>query len=99
MEDDERRPVPASSVYSQSPHFRARQNMDQIEEESRSRSQDTTRDLEAGNSTSYATSEAELVKQKRRKRRRVSYREQIAAKKRLGMAFGVTTLGAVITCE
>lgn len=75
--------------------------MEQIEEEPRSVTPETTHDLEAGSSISYATSETQLVREKRRKRRRVaeSYREKIAAKKRLGMAFGVTTLAAVITCK
>lgn len=94
--------VPASSVYSQSPDVRAHPSfMEQIEEEPRSLSPETTHDLEAGTTTSYATSETQLVREKRRKRRRIaeSYREKIAAKKRLGMAFGVTTLAAVITCE
>lgn len=101
IEEDEHHAVPASSVYSQSPNFQARNTMEEIEEESRSMSADTTHDLEAGHSTSCPTSEAELVRQKRRKRRRVaeSYRSRIAAKKRLGMAFGITTLAAVITCK
>lgn len=103
VEDDERRTVSTSSVYSQSPNVQVQRTfMDQSEEEPRSRSPEPTHDLEAGISTSsYASSEAELVREKRRKRRRVaeSYRERIAAKKRLGVAFGVTTLAAVITCE
>lgn len=94
--------VPASSVYSQSPDIRAHNSfMEQIEEEPRALSPDTTHDLEGGTSISYASSETQLVREKRRKRRRIaeSYREKIGAKKRLGMAFGVTTLAAVITCE
>lgn len=99
-EYDEHRGVAASSVYSQSPNFRNRHSMDHIEEETHSESRETSHDLEAGTSTSCATSEVELVREKRRRRRRVAetYKVKIAAKKRLGMAFGVTTLAAVITC-
>lgn len=95
--------VPASSVYSQSPDNRIHHGfyMEQIEEDPHPRSPEMIHDLEAGTSSSYTTSEVQLVREKRRKRRRVaeSYRERIAAKKRLGMAFGVTTLAAVITCK
>lgn len=101
MEDDERHTVRGSSIYSQSPHFRAQNTMNEFEEDTHSRSSDVTHDLEAGHSTLSTTSEVDLLNQKRRKRRRIadSYRERIASKKKLGMAFGVTTLAAVITCK
>lgn len=95
--------VPASSVYSQSPVTRAQRiSMDEIEEEAHLGPPETVNDLESGISySSRSMSEVELVKEKRRRRRRAaeSYREKIAAKKKLGMAFGVTTLAAVITCK
>lgn len=94
--------MPASSVYSQSPDFRAQNTfLEPVEEDFHPESSDAARDLEAGTSAvSHMTSESRLVREKRRKRRRVaeSNRQKIASKKRLGVAFGVTTLAAVITC-
>lgn len=97
------RTVPASSIYSQSPDPRTQNTfMDRIEEESHPRSPNMAHDLEAGASAiSCASSEEHLIRERRRRRRRVSEsnRQKIASKKRLGVAFGVTTLAAVITCK
>lgn len=95
--------IPASSIYSESPGQQHQPRfMEEIEEEEMPIEAPTPRDLEEGNSTvSYATSETRIVREKRRRRRRISEttRQRIAAKKRLSMAFGVTAVASIITCE
>ncbi|KAK5950550.1 hypothetical protein OHC33_008493 [Knufia fluminis] len=92
--------IPASSVYSESPGVQHQTHfMEQIEEDPTD-SRDSVRDLEEGTSTSsYATSQEPIVRERRRRRKRASEstHQRIEAKKRLSMAFGVTALAAVIT--
>lgn len=87
----------ASSIYSPAPVHHERSHFSDD-------SDDLTRsmhDLEQGiQPSSYASSETNLIRAKRRHRRRVSEssRQKIAGKKRLAMAFGVTASAMLVTC-
>lgn len=94
--------IPASSVYSASPGQQHHTQVEDHVEDESPWSPGSVEDLERGTSpVSYATSETQLVREKRRKRRRVgeSIRQKIASKKRLSMAFGVTVIATIITCK
>ena len=63
---------------------------------------DSIVDLEDGTCTmSYAASDAPIIREKRRRRKRVveSTIQRIESKKRLSMAFGITGLATVIACK
>lgn len=104
-EHDRQSTIAASSVYSESPRQQqeaqfTREDIGHRSQCSSSRALDT--DLEDRSSSPfYADSEAQIIRDKQRKKRRVteSTRQRIASKKRLSMAFGITVLATVITCE
>jgi len=91
---------PASSVYSESPgqEHAARFEQDQDGHTPGS----PAHDLEEGRSTvSCPTSETQMVTERRRRRRKrvhESMRSRVETKKRLSLAFGITTLAAIVTC-
>lgn len=90
--------IPASSVYSQSPGRHDTQFMEHIEEESII---DTSIPDQDGLHQPSANSETYLIREKRRRRRRVteSTKQKIHGKKILSIAFGVTAFGTALTCE
>lgn len=102
--DERHRPITiqGSSVYSATPGQQYPDHLPEDAMDDSPRSPASLHDLEQGTSSiSYATSETPIVRDKHRRRRRISEstRQKIASKKRLGMAFGVTTLATVITCK
>lgn len=100
--DERRLTIPCSSVYTQSPGQQHDPRHEYEAEDDSPRSPASVEDLEDGTAIiSTTASEAPVLRGKRRKSRRPreSLRQRIAAKKRLGVAFGVTALATVITCK
>ena len=101
-QQDRRHTIPASSVYSNSPRDAYVPPFDNaIEEEDTDRYLSATH-LESGQTdTTYASSDAPVLKERRRRRRRrgETLRQKIAGKKILSVVFAVTILASVITCK
>lgn len=99
--EERRHTIPCSSVYSESPRPDHDHHEYEAEKDS-PRSPACVHDLEEGSVIiSTTSSQAPVLREKRRKARRPreSLRQRIAGKKRLSVAFGVTTLATVTTCK
>lgn len=100
--EERRHTIPCSSVYSESPRIEHEVHQEYETEDESPSSPVRPRDLEEGSAViSSTSSEAPVLREKRRRTRkaRESLRQRIAGKKRLSVAFGLTTLATVTTCK